>query len=1082
MSDKMHMTQYLEAMLNPDNNIRNQAEKFLLDTATVNTDVFVQLSLEIIGDKNSTASIRNMSCIVLKKVLTVFESDPIKGYKRLANQTKEHFQRSILIILAAETTSNNRDQICDLISDVASSVIMDETIPAQEKWTSLTQHLFELFATGSEESILSVFRIFDGLFSNVSSHFSSTSAHFYQLFEAGFNHASSKVKISCLECMTSLIQTLKATDVRPFKPLVVKILECVVQILQTKDEDDLQACIGFLYDICEMEPAFVKPKFDELLVIMAQVRSFSNDPNNALKTESVECLVFLLERYPKIVKENPQKLQKVIELIFLNMMEIEDEVPTEWCSPPDGFNDDFEDDDDQKIMKIGMDFIDRLMIAVGNDIMLKMMNECVTSLFSQSNWKMHHAAIMAMSQLGEYMVEKLNTDVLSIMQLISSYTQNQNPRIRYACCHLLGQFADDLNPDFQEIHHDIYFKMILPLLNDSVPRVVAHALASLTNFLENSNSVQIQPHFQFLYERIIFWVQNGISYVKEASLSTLSALCEGSGEMFFPVYDQTMNIIFNILTHSKSKVYKQLRGNAVECSTIIGKICGMERFEKYYKILIQQMIDLQNTDIEMDKFDPQKAYLLAGWQRVVIAIQDKFKPYIPLVLPKLLELAKCSYLNTNNENVKTSDSEETEISVQTIAVFLDNLDSDLFPYIGDIFDVLQIIIDSTLNDDTRIEAIKCLPGLVKIAKKSGTDTSFFSRLVNKALWGLMDKENDPQSLAEIAFTLQKVLKYMGPILFDAEINEIYTKCVNHLTKSQARRNELMDNFDKDEENQEDIDNIIDNDNQLEEDFHLEIANIIGIIFKVYKERSLSIFENVYNTLILPSIQHGKIKSQHFGLFLIDDAVEHIGSLIPEHILNQFFDITLNFSLNENLEIRQSAIFGLGIISLALGKNFEPRIESTLKLLSQAIEIPKGQDDYAKFYLTVKENAVSAFAKIVQAHVSSIPVDKVHQYLLYWLKNLPILHDHKEGIINHKMLLSLIVSPQDLLGIKNPEILKRLVEIFLRIYHKRKVCDEEMANSITLIVRKFRDDPTVSQIMQGMTFEQPEKEFLAKLLE
>jgi hypothetical protein len=34
------------------------------------------------------------------------------------------------------------------------------------------------------------------------------------------------------------------------------------------------------------------------------------------------------------------------------MLEIEDEVPEEWANPPDGFNDDFIEDDDQKIIKV----------------------------------------------------------------------------------------------------------------------------------------------------------------------------------------------------------------------------------------------------------------------------------------------------------------------------------------------------------------------------------------------------------------------------------------------------------------------------------------------------------------------------------------------------------------------------------------------------------------------------------------------------------------------------------------------------------------------------------------------------------
>ena len=1079
MSDKTHLLQYLEAMLNPDNNIRNQSETLLLNTAAQNTDVFVSLILEIIGDANCSTSIRNSGCIVLKKVLTVFDSDTIKGFKLLSDPAKEHFQRTILLLLSRESTNSIRDQISDLISDVASSVILDDSIPPNQKWTSLAQHLFELFSTNNEQSILAVFRIFDGLFSNVSNHFTGLSANFLKLFEAGFNHQSSTVNISCLECLSSLIQTVKAKDLRIYKQLGENILRTCLKILNTKDEEDLQACLGYIYDICEIEPSFLKPRFDDMMVVMTQVRASTNDPNSALKTESVECLLFQIERYPKLAKENLGRLTKLVELIFLNMMEIEDMVPEDWCSPADGFNDDFEDDDDQKIIKVGMDFIDRLMICLGNDIMLKMMNDCVASLFAQSNWKMHHAAIMAMSQIGEYLIDKVGTEVVSILNLVSQFSTHQNPRIRYACCHLLGQFADDLSPTFQEKFHEIYFKTVLPLLNDPVPRVVAHALASLTNFLENANSAQIEPHFIFIYQRIMYSLENSISFVKEACLSALSALCEGAGELFYSVYDQAMTTIFAVFAQSKSKVYKQLRGNAIECATIIGKICGIERFQQYYPHLIQEMINIQTNDIEGDQFDPQRAYLLAGWQRMVIALEAQFKPFIPLVLPKLLELAKSGHASSGGDNFKTSDSEETEIAVQTIAVFLDNLGVDLLPYVNDIFNVLHLIIENTQNDEIRMEAIKCLPGLIKIYKKAGQDLTVFGRHVNQTLWALMDKDHDPQNLSELAFTIQKAIKNMGPILSDLEINTIYLQCFEQMKKSAERKNTLGENFDNEEENEADINDLIDNDNQMEVELTLELANIIGIIFKVYKQRSLFLFEHAYKNLISPALSDPSLKTKHLALFLIDDSVEHLGPFLPKEILVSFLQTASAFALNSSLDLRQAALFGIGIIAVALEQQFHPTLQSTLQLLAQAIEIPKMEDDLPKFHLTVKENAVASFGKILKKYGNVIPRDQLKAYLIYWLKHMPILHDHKESIMQHQFMLALITDQNDPLEIRNPEILKRVLEIFVRIHPKKKLCDAEMQVSIQSVVNGFKNNPEISAILSTMTFTDDERDFLNK---
>lgn len=1080
MAEKAHMVEYLKAMLNPNDEIRNQTEKLLQSAAAQNADAFVGLSLEIIGDQSIEAATRNMACIVLKKVLTVFQSDQVKAYKQLSPAGKEGFQRNILLLLSNEQTPNIRDQICDLISDVASSVISDDALPAEDKWPNLLQHLFEIFNTNTEPAILAVFRILDGLFANVASHFTGQAANFFKLFQFGFAHASIKVNIAALEALTSLIQTVKAKDLKVYKPLNVSVLQLVGKALGLKDEEDIQTCVGFVYDICESEPSFIKAKFNELIEVMTAVRAFPVDSDSALKIESVECLVFMVERYPALIKDSPQRIQKLLEAIFFNMMEIEIEVAPEWCSPPEGFNDDLEEDDDQKDIKIGMDFIDRLMVAVDHNIILAAMNQAIQTLLSKPDWKSHHAAIMAMSQLGEYMSERIDSDVLNILKQVQAFAANPNPRIRYACCHLLGQYADDLNPDFQSIHKDVYFATVLPLLNDPVPRVVAHALASLTNFLENASSDQVgQENFNFIYERTMFWLANGIGYVKEACLSTMSALCEGSGELFFPVYDQTMVAIFQVFGHSKSKTQKQLRGNAIECATIIGKICGMERFEKFYPQLIQEMVNIQNSDIDLTSFDPQKSYVLSGWQRMVISIEDRFKPYIPAVLPRLLQIAKSAHSSSSGENVRTSDAEETEIAVQTIAVFLDILGVELLPYLTEIYNVLYLIIENTLNEETRIEATKSLPPLIKIYRKSGQDISQFGRHVNTTLWALMDKDTDPSTLAEFAFTIQKTLKNMGPVLSDAEVAEVYRKCYDHLLRSNTRKQNIADNFDKEEEDQKEIDNIIEGDNQLEDELALEIANIIGVLFRVYKERALPIFGEVYANLITPAMKDGKTKSKHFGMFLIDDAVEHLGAHLPKETLKLFLTMLSPFVLDKELELRQAALFGVGIVAVALGPEFPPLMPQVMQLLASAIDLPKAEDDYHKFFLTVKENGVASLGKILQTFGASLPPADLTAWTLFWLKNLPIVHDHKEAVGQHQFLLKLVTSQPPVINLMDADILKRVVEVLAKIYTKKKLTNEEMNVQIGHIVRSLKNNEQTRGLLVSIPFGNEEKEFLSR---
>lgn len=62
------------------------------------------------------------------------------------------------------------------------------------------------------------------------------------------------------------------------------------------------------------------------------------------------------------------------------MIEIDDEVPVEWKSPPDGFNDDCLEDDDQKIIKIQMDSIDKLLGLIGPVKMVSFLKDYIVKL------------------------------------------------------------------------------------------------------------------------------------------------------------------------------------------------------------------------------------------------------------------------------------------------------------------------------------------------------------------------------------------------------------------------------------------------------------------------------------------------------------------------------------------------------------------------------------------------------------------------------------------------------------------------------------------------------------------------------
>ena len=68
-------------------------------------------------------------------------------------------------------------------------------------------------------------------------------------------------------------------------------------------------------------------------------------------------------------------------MIFYHMIQISQEISTEWSKPPEGFNDDIEQDEDLETMRFGMSSIDRLIDCIGEKEMLPILSGIVQQLF-----------------------------------------------------------------------------------------------------------------------------------------------------------------------------------------------------------------------------------------------------------------------------------------------------------------------------------------------------------------------------------------------------------------------------------------------------------------------------------------------------------------------------------------------------------------------------------------------------------------------------------------------------------------------------------------------------------------------------
>eukprot|EP01017_Pseudomicrothorax_dubius_P048146 TRINITY_DN8710_c0_g1_i2.p1 TRINITY_DN8710_c0_g1~~TRINITY_DN8710_c0_g1_i2.p1 ORF type:complete len:359 (+),score=131.43 TRINITY_DN8710_c0_g1_i2:96-1079(+) len=265
----------------------------------------------------------------------------------------------------------------------------------------------------------------------------------------------------------------------------------------------------------------------------------------------------------------------------------------------------------------------------------------------------------------------------------------------------------------------------------------------------------------------------------------------------------------------------------------------------------------------------------------------------------------------------------------------------------------------------------------------------------------------------------------GPYMTPEELNETKEKIVRLLKESDERKLENNEYLTENEVEDEDKD-ILQEDSSQEEILHVAIAELCGALFATHREMTLpfvhQLYENVLARVLAPD-QSDRLKQ--FGLFLIDDMIEHLGiELIPD-LWPHLSEALIRYATHPTVYVRLSAVYGIGVLALRSKEAFAEISQQCLKALYEALDTPKGEEEL-KAYIHCRANVIAAFGKIIRSHPEKIDINKV---LDTWLSNLPLSKDKKEALEQHELLCEIIIADSTLVFGSQLENLPRIANIF-----------------------------------------------------
>ena len=832
-----------------------------------------------------------------------------------------------------------------------------------------------------------------------------------------------------------------------------------------------------LSDVVEGEPVLFKKHWKDMFGMCKSI--VQKDVSNGLKEGALECLGMLCEANGKVITKHPEAIKEIFLTVFSYMIHSTEEVDDEWITPVEGFTEKDEVNSEEFPINFCIELIDRLIAGIDQEVSLPILSSLLVEMVKTANWKYKFVALMALSQVGEY-IEDIN-ELDPIMEFVIEFTHNEHPKVRYASLHAIGQIADDKKAAFQERYLHVILPKVLDLLNDNAPRVVSHCFAAITNLIEHMPKTQGMQYIESLYNPILHWIQNGISVVRESAVTALAVLAASCEEGFVPYWARAAEIIYDILKNATKKEYKQLRGQAIECLTVTGLVVGKQEFAKIAPKIIELMAEIQKNHVE--DIDPQKTYLLLGWERICQILGQDFVPFLEEIVPSILSLIeniiqeettkkdgsnedkeKAEVMNSLEEGardkrelfhqVNTAHSEEIHISVDLLKVFALELKEGYIPYVERTSELLTYLLDKSSNEDVRTAVADCLASMIGVIKASSVNNKedIIRKIANAyiaKLWDLLwDEFDKAEDISKVVVAIKKIVIASGRYMNQQELNEFIANVLKCLKQSDVRKDVdkyLMEQTQKeqtaqaddgdddyeDDDDEGEIIGYIQENTKKEEELNCAVADLIGAIFFLYKADSLELAgylsKDVIPTVLTPE---RSVLMNKFGLLLVNAMIECLGLELIESDIPALAEIIIRYTPHKEAELRKVAANGIRLLADVTKEHFQQICNHCLVALGEALKAPKQSGEDNKLVKIAKENVVAAFGQIIKSQGQHINQKEV---IGVWLGNLPLRNEDFLARIQHELLVDIVleVNPQLVFG-DNGENFAHVVKIFAEV--------------------------------------------------
>lgn len=1030
------LTQLVDGLSSSDNSVRSGAEKLLESEWTKKENVemlLIFLAEQACGSDNDTLK---AFCAVL------FRRVAIRSPKEIASVTDrtigvigEPVRQQIRAILLHGFTSQQSNQVRHKLSDAISEVAKEDASPLGS-WNELIPALFQATKNSDPSFRESAFRVFCSAPELIDKSYIND---VLPIFNTGFEDESDDVRIAACTAFVAFFREIPKSSWPTLSPLLPNLLNSLPRFLQNGQDQALSSVLEALIDLVELAPKMFREMFPTIIEFCAAV-SKNNELDSGARMAGLELLTTFAEVSPSMCKRTSSYTDNMV-LITLSMLTevcIDDEEAADWNN-----NDDTEDDDEEPEYDAARQALDRVSLRLNGQALATPLFQYLPVMIQSSAWRERQAALMALSSAAEGCSDVLMTEIPKILDMILPTLHDSHPRVQYACCNALGQMSTDFANVIQRTSGDRILPALISMLTSkSVFRVQAHAAAALVNFSEAASKEILEPYLDDLLNNLLGLLQSPKRYVQEQVLTTIAIIADAAEKKFIKYYDTLMPLLTDVLKTDMGQENRLLKAKCVECSTLIALAVGKEKFAPHSQGLIQLFGHIQETAVEDD--DPIKPYLEQGWGRICRIIGKDFVPYLPAVLPPLLNAAKATQdislleedeaeeYNTNDEwdvinlsgrliAVHTAALDDKVSAMDLLRTYAIQLKGDFYPWVKEIVQDIGIpALDFYLHDGVRASAALTLASLLKCSvvatgNNSNETLQIWSQISNK-LVDVLTNEPVPELLVAYYTSLVESIGVLGANSLSQTQLESLAKSINSNLTEIYERIKARDN--EDDEYTEEVDD--EEDEYTDEELLDEINKAISAIFKNSKTNFLPAFQILVPT-IASFINDENTNIKLCGLCTVCDILEHCGtdSVVYK---DMFINVVGESLTSSHASIRQAASYAVGMAAQHGGNAYG---EFCLACLGPIFKMASVPDARADDNIHATENSISTLAKIFHSFGSSIP--NLDTLIQQWIDLLPVVQDEEAAPFAYSFLCHLIQNQHPSVTSQVPKVVDAVIQ-------------------------------------------------------